>query len=332
MGVTFSQFFPPTPSLTEANLPPQTNKVFLITGGASGVGYELARILYYAGGTVYIAGRSESNALASIEKCKSSPPSSLSSSSTKPGSFTFLYLDLADLSTIKPFVAEFQAQRRHLHVLFNNAGVSLPPQGSVSKQNIELQLATNAVGPYLLTQLLLPILSATAATSAPAATRVVWTSSQIVDLTAAKGGGWDPASPSTTDQSKNYTLSKVGNWFLASELATQVHAQGILSIVQNPGNLRTNLLRHAPAMMRWLSTPLLHDAKMGAYTALWAGLAQEVGMDAGGEYVVPWGRMHPHPRTDLVLALRSQEEGGTGQAKSFSEWCERQTRQTRQSR
>ena len=148
-------------------------------------------------------------------------------------------------------------------------------------------------------------------------------------LTAAKGGGWDPASPTTTDQSKNYTLSKVGNWFLASELADRVREQGILSITQNPGNLKTNLLRHAPAMMRWISAPLLHHAKMGAYTALWAGLAPDLGLDAGGGYVVPWGRMHPCPRADLVLALKSREEGGTGQARVFAEWCEEQVREFR---
>ena len=52
-------------------------------------------------------------------------------------------------------------------------------------------------------------------------------------------------------------MSKVGNWFLASELADQVHARGILSITQNPGNLKTSLLRHTPVMMRWMSAPLL---------------------------------------------------------------------------
>lgn len=146
----------------------------------------------------------------------------------------------------------------------------------------------------------------------------------MVDLGAAKGGGCDPASPTTTAQSKNYTLSKVGNWFLASELAGQVHAQGILSTTQNPGNLKTNLLRHAPAMMRWLSAPLLHNPKMGAYTALWAGAAPDLSLDAGGGYVIPWGMMHPCPRADLIMALKSQEEGGTGRARDFAEWCEGQ--------
>ena len=62
MGVTFSQFFPPKPTLTEVNLPSQKGKVFIVTGGTSGVGFELCAILYQAGGKVYLAGRSEANA------------------------------------------------------------------------------------------------------------------------------------------------------------------------------------------------------------------------------------------------------------------------------
>ncbi|KAL8744457.1 MAG: hypothetical protein Q9190_003308 [Brigantiaea leucoxantha] len=327
MGLTFSQLFPPRPSLTEANLPPQSGKVFLITGGASGIGYELARILYHAGGTVYIAGRSESNGRQSIERIKSSTPpplASASSSSRSPGTLNFLHLDLADLSTVKPFVEAFQAQQPSLNVLFNNAGVSLPPVGSTSQQGIELQLATNCVGPYLLTQLLLPCLSVAASSAPPAATRVVWTSSQMVELAAFPEGGWDPRSPTATDQSHDYTASKVGNWFLASELASQVRDRGILSVTQNPGNLKTNLLRHAPRMMRWMSAPLLHDARMGAYTVLWAGVAEELTMENSGGYVIPWGRVHPSPKADMVKTLRRKEEGGTGGAKAFAEWCDGQ--------
>lgn len=65
-------------------------------------------------------------------------------------------------------------------------------------------------------------------------------------------------------------MTKVGNWFLASELAKQVGERGILNVSQNPGNLKTNLLRSAPMLMRWASAPLLYEAKMGAYTELWA--------------------------------------------------------------
>ncbi|KAI4267279.1 MAG: hypothetical protein L6R38_008316 [Xanthoria sp. 2 TBL-2021] len=325
MGVTFSQLFPPKPTLTEANLPSQHGKVFLITGGASGIGHELANILYHAGGKVYIAARSESNALQSIEKIKKTPLSPPSSST--PGELHYLHLTLEDLSTIKSTVQVFHAKEQKLHVLFNNAGVSLPPPGSISKQNHELQLAVNCLGPYLLTQLLLPSLQAgvRASHDKPAAVRVVWTSSQMVDLGAIKGG-INPATLDNpgTDQQKNYTVTKVGNWFLASQLDRALRHLGILSVSQNPGNLKTNILRHAPAYYSRLFGPLFYEAKMGAYTELWAGLSQDLTIEASGAYILPWGRLHPAPRKDLLDALKSVEEGGTGQAEAFADWCEKQ--------
>ena len=91
----------------------------------------------------------------------------------------------------------------------NNAGVSLPPRGSVSKQNCELQLATNCLGPYLLTQILIPTLEATVPQTKPSTVRVVWTSSQVVDLAAMKSG-LNPAELTSNDQSQNYTVSTAG--------------------------------------------------------------------------------------------------------------------------
>ena len=74
MGVTSPQFFPPKPTLTEANLPSQKGKVFIVTGGASGVDFELCAILYQAGGKVYLVGRSEANAQsANLEDQSASP-------------------------------------------------------------------------------------------------------------------------------------------------------------------------------------------------------------------------------------------------------------------
>jgi hypothetical protein len=54
-----SQFFPPKPAFTEADVAPQKGRVFLMAGGASGIGLELAKIPYQKGRRVYIAGRSE---------------------------------------------------------------------------------------------------------------------------------------------------------------------------------------------------------------------------------------------------------------------------------
>ncbi|PWY92674.1 hypothetical protein BO70DRAFT_425346 [Aspergillus heteromorphus CBS 117.55] len=78
MGAQFSQFFPPHPTFTPKDVPHLSGKVVLITGAASGIGFELAKMLYRKGAKVYIAGRSEANAQAEYiryskhEDCESS--------------------------------------------------------------------------------------------------------------------------------------------------------------------------------------------------------------------------------------------------------------------
>ena len=319
MGITWSQFFPPRPTLTETNLPSQEGKVFLVTGGYSGVGFELCTILYQAGGKVYLAGRSSAKARDAIRSIEA-----LSTKSTG-GQITFLQLSLDDLKTIKPAAQSFLSNESRLDVLFNNAGVSNPLKGSISKQGYELQLATNCLGHHLLTQLLLPALRDTAKITSPSSVRVVWTSSIVVDLSAPKSGiNLSDLSNPPSDQQKNYVTSKVGNWFLAYALAAQVDSEGILSVTANPGNLKTALLRHLPRYVGVITSPLLYGPKMGAYTELWAGLSSDVKMGDGGKYVLPWGRLHPRPREDMLEAMKGEEEGGTGVAEEFVKWCDAQ--------
>ena len=64
---------------------------------------------------------------------------------------------------------------------------------------------------------------------------------------------------------------------------------------------------------------------MGAYTELWAGLSEDLGIGDGGKYVLPWGRLHPSPRPELLAALKTEEDGGTGVAALFFEYCEKKT-------
>jgi len=124
-----------TPPLTEANLPDQTGRVIIITGGYAGVGQELSRIIYQHNGTVYVAGRSVEKAEKSITDTKALFPGS-------KGKIDFLKVDLADLTTIKVAVEEFRAKESRLDVLVNNAGVMVPPVGSRSEQGHELQMGT----------------------------------------------------------------------------------------------------------------------------------------------------------------------------------------------
>lgn len=320
MGTTFSQLFPPTATYTEKNVPSQKGKVFLITGGYSGVGYELASIVYQAGAKVYVAGRSEEKAREAIEKIKSS-----TKESGNTGELVFLKVDLANLTTIKSSVAEFQSKESQLDVLWNNAGVSWYPKALKTAQNWDLMLGTNCFGPHLFTQLLLPSLQAAAKKSRPGQVRIVWTSSMVVDGGAPKGGLiWSELTTPPNDQIRNYINSKTGNWFLASEYAKRVKSDGILSLTQNPGNLKTGLMRHV-RLLEFFIQPLLYHAKFGAYTELYCGLSTDLTMEDGGAYIIPWGRRHPSPREDLLNALKSEEEGGTGLASKFYYFCEEKT-------
>lgn len=72
---------------------------------------------------------------------------------------------------------------------------------------------------------------------------------------------------------------------------------------------------------------LLYPARVGAYTNLWEGLSEEVSVEDGGRYAIPWGRWHRCPRKDIVDGFKSKEEGETGQAGEFWNWCEEKTRE-----
>jgi NAD(P)-dependent dehydrogenase (short-subunit alcohol dehydrogenase family) len=323
MGGIYTQFYPPKPAFTENNVPSLTGKVFIVTGGNAGVGLELVKILYSKGCTVYIAARSPSKIATEIEAITSIYTAT-------PGQVKGLHLDLSDLTTIPTCASTFLAQESRLDVLWNNAGISTAPAGSLSSQGHEAHMATNCLGPFLLTKLLLPVLLKTARSAPKASVRVVFTSSGIIDIAGPPGGvslaELAPGSHSK-DVSRNYSASKAGNWFLASEFDKRTRKEGIVCVTQSPGTVKTKGWDGAPWSMRVLMMPFMYKPKMGAYTELWAGLSQDVNCEDGGRYALPWGRWHPSPRENILESLKTKEEGGTGLAAEFWEWCEEQTKE-----
>jgi retinol dehydrogenase-12 len=129
MPSLLSALFAPAPTFTDKDLPSLAGKVYIITGAASGIGFELARILYAAGGTVYIAARSTSRYGRAIEHIKAQ-----TTGRRTEGKLKQMVIDLADLRTVKGAVQEFLEQETRLDVLVNNAGVMMPPEGSKGKQ------------------------------------------------------------------------------------------------------------------------------------------------------------------------------------------------------
>jgi retinol dehydrogenase 12 len=206
-----------------------------------------------------------------------------------------LHLDLGDLSTIKASASRFLEQESKLDILFNNAGVMTPPQGSKTAQGYELQLGTNDLGHFLFTQLVTPALL-NAAKSAPAnSVRVIWVSSSAAEFFTDRKDGGMPFDNLDYHVDKSaqykYGVSKVGNYYHATEYQRRYGSQGILSIPLNPGNLKSDLQRTA----EWnglqkviIEKFLLHPAVYGAYTELWAGLSPKVTAEKLSEGL--WGK------------------------------------------
>lgn len=312
-------FLLPKPTLSEANLPNQSGRVFIVTGGYAGVGLELCKILYQKNGTVYIAGRSKSKADTAMEAIKSKHPSS-------DGKLEFLQLDLADLPTIKTSAEEFMKRENRLDVLTNNAGVMAPPKGSQTPQGHELQIGTNCLGPYLFTELLTPLLQKTAASSQPGSVRVTWAASLGTQMSPTNGFAIDEKTGHMKvhgDRWTDYCQSKAGNVLLGSVYQQRYGKDGIVSNSWNPGNLKSELQRHQSWPEAFFTSALTFNPIFGAYTELYAGWSEEAGKeDNKGKYILPWGRVGP-VRKDIWQSAEGEK------ANEFVDWCDQETKQYR---
>ena len=274
-----------------------------------------------------MAGRSATKIATAIEEIKAQAAKTASSTA---GGLHSLTVDLGNLSTIAPCVSDFLAKESRLDVLFNNAGLSRQPAGSVTTQGHEIHMGTNCLGPYLLTKLLLPILTETAKSAPKNSVRVVFTSSGIIDLAGPPSGvsfaELEPGKHSG-DVSRNYSGSKAGNWFLASEFDQRYAKDGIVAVAQSPGTLRTPGWNGTSWLMRAMMAPFFQPPKMVAYTELWAGLSTDVKSGDGQKLIIPWGRWNTTPKKEHLASLKSKKEGGTGLAAEFFDYCDAQTKE-----
>jgi NAD(P)-dependent dehydrogenase (short-subunit alcohol dehydrogenase family) len=315
----WQQFFPSDPpSFTEADLKPgsQVGKVFIITGANSGIGKELTKFLYPTGATIYLASRSEERVRKAIAEIKSTAPFKATGTLKSLSEF-----DFSDLRTVKPAYEKFAEQEKELHIIWNNAAMGYQP-GASTPQGIEGHMGANAVGPFLFTSLLIPLLE-TEAKKSGQSSRIVWTGSVQIEMSAPLGsidfvrlnGG------KTITQYVDYAASKCANFFLAHEGAARWGGKDIISVCQNPGNLYTGLyVDENWLFVLFLRTFILYHAKYGAYTTMFAGFAEQITMAQNGCYIWPFGIIKPNSRDDVYQAIHE------GRAKQFWEWCEEKVR------
>ncbi|KAF5025455.1 hypothetical protein F66182_2478 [Fusarium sp. NRRL 66182] len=320
-----SQWFPPKPSFTEGHVPSQNGRVFIVTGGSAGIGFELVKLLYGTGATVYMTSRSKDRAERAIKAIATG-----TAAPANPGTIKFLHLDLDDLESVKTAAETFGRQENKLDILWNNAGAGPlhVEVGARTKQGLEAMVGVHCVATLLFTQLLVPQLRRAVLSSPRGTVRVIWTCSFLGEASSPTHGiEFEFLDPGTFDRTRNYAVSKVGSWMLGREMASRYADDGIVSITQNPGNLKTGSYDGYPVVAMFFINRVLHHPKYGAYTGLYSGLSPDISLEHSGSYVMPWGRLRSDsncPRRDIIYAMTPRSQGGLGVTGKFWDWCERQ--------
>lgn len=202
-------------------------KQVIVTGASGGVGEETARALASKGAAVTLASRNKNKLDEAANRIRESTGSKLVETGV---------LDLAKPDSVRAFAADWMESHGQLNILINNAGVMACPL-SRTADGWEMHFASNYLGHFLLTCLLVPALKA----GAPA--RVVNLSSRghrraAVDLD-------DPNFDNREyDAWVGYGQSKTANIWFSNELNKRLSSTGITSNALHPGVIITDLYRH----------------------------------------------------------------------------------------
>lgn len=258
----------------------------MVTGGNSGIGLETTRALATAGAEVIMTSRDTRRGLRAKESLETAIEARVE----------VMQLDLAQPSSIADFARRLRERFDHLDLLINNAGIMATPP-SLTEAGIESQWATNHLGHFALTGLVLPLLIGGDA-------RVVSVSS-----VAAAGGSLDRSIRTTLDDYQRFSVysdTKLANQVFAVELNHRLASANskAISVVAHPGVSHTNLVsgvgsRFATAPMKVLSRLFTQPAADGALPVLRAATDPAV---EGGQYYGPSGRrQHRGPPKQIPL-------------------------------
>ena len=222
-------------------------KRVLITGGNSGIGIVTARELAKQGAEVVLACRDTAKTTAAL--------SVINAGASSPA--VNLPVELDNLESVRNLAANFLSRYDSLDVLINNTGV-FPPKQRMTVDGFEMQMGVNHLSHFLLTNLLLDCLKA----SAPA--RIVTVSSKLhkageIDFDVFKG--YEKYSSQSA-----YNSSKLANVLFGVELARQLEGTGVTSNVLHPGAVSTDIIRDLPWLLRKIIGMIFISPEKGALT------------------------------------------------------------------
>jgi len=260
----------PVTGRSALDIPPQTGRRAIVTGGTSGIGYQVALGLIRAGAEVVLAARNTDRGMRAVARMREAVPG---------GAMHFEALDLANLAGIADFARRIASRWPALDLLVNNAGVMALPSRRETADGFEMQFGVNHIGHVALTAQLLPLLRR------GHGARVVWVSSLAHRL--GKIDFTDMQAKREYRPWKAYAQSKLAVLAFALEFDRRARSGGwgVAGLAAHPGWALTNLYAngplsgHGPAllgrMMRRATRLLSHSAEIGALPILHAATAPQ---------------------------------------------------------
>jgi retinol dehydrogenase-12 len=242
--------------------------VCVVTGATSGIGKAAATALARLGATVVLVGRDRGRteaAAAEIAPVSASPPRAE-------------VADLASLEQVRGLAGRLGGLER-IDVLINNAGLVLGER-RITPDGLEHVFALNHLASFLLTNLLLPKLTA----SAPA--RVVTVTSDA--HSAARLDLSDPNLEHGWDSWRSYANSKLANILFTRELARRLDGTGVTANCAHPGVVRTGFGRESRPLLKLgitIARPFMLSPERGADTVVYLACSPDVAGQTGGYYV-----------------------------------------------
>ncbi|KHN16813.1 Short-chain dehydrogenase TIC 32, chloroplastic [Glycine soja] len=259
----------------------------IVTGATSGLGLETTRVLALRSVHVVMAVRSVDSGKNVKETILKEIPSA---------KIDVMELDLSSMASVRKFAADFNSSGLPLNILINNAGVMATPF-TLSQDNIELQFATNHLGHFLLTNLLLETMKKTVRECNQEG-RIVILSSEAHRFAYHEGIQFDKINDESGYSSYfAYGQSKLANILHANELARHLKEEGVEITVNSlhPGSIVTNILRYHDyinAVANMVGKYFLKNVQQGAATQCYVALHPQV-KGISGEYFMDSNKGNP---------------------------------------
>jgi NAD(P)-dependent dehydrogenase (short-subunit alcohol dehydrogenase family) len=268
---------------------PMTGKTCVVTGANSGIGKEISVGLAAQGARVIMVARDAGRGETARNEVRDR---------TGNDQVELVLCDLSSQRQVRELASTLLRRCDTINVLVNNAGLTLGDY-LLTEDGVETTFAVNHLAPFLLTNLLLERLRA----SAPA--RVVTVAS---DAHRGMAIDFDDLSATRAYSSwKAYGASKLANILFTRELARRLEGTGVTATCLHPGVVRTGFGRRGPSFIRWwfkLSGSFLLTPAEGADTAVWLASSPEIEGASGGYYAKRKLRQPSRAACDRGSAVR----------------------------